>query len=158
VFLVVGLVISVVVALLLPPIGRAPAGLIFGASIFVVVALVALTPATDRHVLTIGPTEVGYAERHHALASSWQNVASIEERHFWHDRGPVLVLHDDSLVEGDPGALGSLFGTATYARPEGRRIPLAPFADRPFRGSWLEEELRRHIPDLVDDYLERHPG
>jgi hypothetical protein len=118
--------------------------------------------ALPRVRLEIGPSGVGYQAGKHRIEAAWSDVAAVDLVIRGSETGPALVLSADRAVS-DAGMLGASIGGAIggagMAGASVRStIPLAAFIEGSFRGSPVEQGLRRHIPDLLEGYFARYPG
>ena len=119
--------------------------------------------AVPRVHLEIGDTGVTYQAGKHRIEAAWEDVAAVDLVIRGSETGPALVLTADRAVSGG-GMLGmadlggAMGGTVVAAPSLKSTIPLSAFIEGPFRGSAVEQDLRRHIPALIDAYLQRYPG
>ena len=118
--------------------------------------------AMPRVRLEIGERAVVYDAMTHRIQAAWDDVVAVDLVLRGSETGPALVLRADRSVGGGGllglADLGGIIDGSAIRGPSMRStIPLAAFIQGPFRGSPVEADLRRHIPELVDAYLARYP-
>jgi hypothetical protein len=113
--------------------------------------------------LVLGPDGVRYDAGTHRLEAAWSDVVAIDLVLRGADTGPALVLQEDRAVRGRGmlrfADLGNAVQGVGLAAPSlGSTIPLGAFVQGDLAGSPLGEGLRRHVPDLLAAWRERHGG
>lgn len=112
--------------------------------------------------LEVGPDGVRYVSGRTRIEAGWADVAAVDLVLRGTDTGPALVLHEGRSATGAGrlamGGLGGSGAGAAGASPSVRStIPLAAFIEGRFVGGPVEGCLRRHVPQLVDGFVLRHP-
>jgi hypothetical protein len=111
--------------------------------------------------LVVDADGVTYDAGTHRIQARWSDVVAVDLIIRGADTGPALVLSGDRAVSGSgmlaaADVAGAIEGAGL--RPPSLRstIPLNAFIEGRLPDSPLEADLREHIPELVDAYLERY--